>query len=881
MRHIAFQYSMDSDSGQSVFQLFTVVLMILALLVAPAAMGGIAGADSSGTQTQSTDNTFDVTVNETTVEVWDRSVLPLQTDSDAAETSVEAPDLRINDPDGTDSFDVRSDISVFGTDNVPVEYGDRDDADTAQWDGDATLVVAYLDESLTEEDIPDDGIMNQLPSSIAELDDFLADSATAENRTQLNDNVTFAEKDVTIDGDGTFADDVNLADDIDDPFDPGSGQYAMMLSDDPVVEIENNEVQDIADDPGTVIGLEQAAVHADESAIEVDDAEPGDDITVDVDTDLDDADDDVIHAVGIYSEETFTDAEFTLDVTEEFDELGDLDDEDLVLEHSIASVNGIADIATDISAAGMTLSEQEESGEFELQAVIERLADEAGVDTPELEATGDERLDASMTALQGSADGEITVETFEDFDEGEYQVVHVASENDTSQQFETTEEQITIEEEDDVDPDPDEPDLEIIEFDDVSIFEGQQADISAVIENDGDADADEVEVELDIDEVEEDIEAQTVDIGAGDAETVTFESVPTDGLSPDNYTMELDAVHPDTDASDTATATLTVSDTEVDDLDLELDRETIKVDRTTSATVTATFEDGTEEDVTDEATITSANDSIASVDDNVITGEGPGVVTITAAFDGASDTAQLEVLPVPAVEEDEEALNTTRQDLLPDDDDVVFTRSERNSPVYDTDDDETIYGFTGATSVEDVRIGGEIAGDANTSLLASAPERTGEPDDEVLAVSHLDLPEAAADGSGSMLMNVSVDAVDDLDADAEDVEAVRYNDTADEWQTLDAEVVDQDDEFITLRADVPGFSFFALTAEEDVDPDPDDDDISILAILGIGVLLLLIGYILLRSMRSDDSDDDSNSDGSDDSDAGVTESDDVTDDQSS
>ncbi|MFP4188042.1 MAG: hypothetical protein ACLFR5_01360, partial [Halobacteriales archaeon] len=72
---------------------------------------------------------------------------------------------------------------------------------------------------------------------------------------------------------------------------------------------------------------------------------------------------------------------------------------------------------------------------------------------------------------------------------------------------------------------------------------------------------------------------------------------------------------------------------------LSLDSTTLQTGETTTATVTT--EDGT--DVTSEATITSDDTGVATVSGNTVTGEGAGTATITAEYDGDTDSEELTV----------------------------------------------------------------------------------------------------------------------------------------------------------------------------------------------------------------------------------------------
>ena len=928
-----------------------IVLLAMLLLSAPTVFGGVMSDESVNSQVD--DDIITVSINDKEIDIWERSFLPLQADSGEAETSVTAPGLTIEDADGDTAQSVRDDIPVFGPDSAPVELTEHprassDDLQEFETEN-GQAVIAYLDEDVSQDDFTITDGIDLLPRSVSDLEDTL----DAENRSNLNDNVTFVEEEVDITEDGELEDPVDIADYIEDPFDPGAGHYAVMVSDDDVLEIEDNELRDVTDNGGTVVGVERVAVHTDELDVELDlsddldgvdvDLLPGDDLGVDIETETIE-DDDLVHAVGVYEEGTFIGSEFRLKLNEELNE--DLRLEDTTLEHEIETINGVFEADEDITIGGETLSEDRREGTFELQSVINSGLNELDIadeDRPDLEATGDRTLDASAFLTQGDDEQDVTVETLEDFADGEYQLVAVTSESSTSQAFETTEqtvtikstpfevtefEDVTIDEGDEADidveienlgeeegtqevtldiedvdeveqdvtidggateevtfedvatdglddgtydmtveteddaadadltveegDDPDPAEFEITEFEDQSVIEGETADIDVTIENVGDEDG-EQEVTLDIEDVDE-VE-QDVTIDGGETEEVTFEGVATDDLDTGEYDMTVETE----DAEEGAV--LTVEDDDEEEIELELERTTITQEQTTTATVTAIFESDDEQDVTDDAEtdITSTDESIATVDNGEISGgDDSGVVTIKAEYevdDGNSfeDNETLEVTSVPDdVDADEE-----REDLGISDD-VGVGESERNTPVYNPDADESVYLFSGVTSVDQVRVAGNIPDDdeMTTTRLNETPPDLAAPEDEVVAASHLSVSANVQDSSGVMFKNVSTDELEDVDADADDLQVVRFSDADEEWETLDVEVAEETDDVITLETDVPAFSNFAITAdveEDDDDDDPSDDDgIPTWAVIPVGILLVLIGFLALYALRENE-----------------------------
>jgi hypothetical protein len=96
----------------------------------------------------------------------------------------------------------------------------------------------------------------------------------------------------------------------------------------------------------------------------------------------------------------------------------------------------------------------------------------------------------------------------------------------------------------------------------------------------------------------------------------------------------------------TDTATLTVIGPTVEAISLTLADEQIEVGESTSATVEATYTNGTTVDVAQQASIESQS-GVASVSGATVTGEEAGTTTIEATFEGEEATASLEVAPAP------------------------------------------------------------------------------------------------------------------------------------------------------------------------------------------------------------------------------------------
>ncbi|GAB7019894.1 PKD domain-containing protein [Halostagnicola bangensis] len=84
--------------------------------------------------------------------------------------------------------------------------------------------------------------------------------------------------------------------------------------------------------------------------------------------------------------------------------------------------------------------------------------------------------------------------------------------------------------------------------------------------------------------------------------------------------------------------------TELESITVELAEAALEPGETTEATVTATFDDGTTETVTDEAVLSSADSEVASVDGTTIKGEANGDVSIVAEYsDGTTESDKIDL----------------------------------------------------------------------------------------------------------------------------------------------------------------------------------------------------------------------------------------------
>lgn len=195
---------------------------------------------------------------------------------------------------------------------------------------------------------------------------------------------------------------------------------------------------EIEDGTPTIIGVEQISFQrgSPSSVAAPDVAEPGDDLSFDIDTTNQFDQDDVTHTVLVYEEETFSDineGEFRINVTDRSEINSEFNlSEDAILEHEINEVNGVADVEDGIEVNGIDISDGRVSRSVSLGSVVDFVAEDINANPPsDTIGTMDEgevRLDASVTAVaQERPNQTVTVETADNWTSGEYRYVYIGA----------------------------------------------------------------------------------------------------------------------------------------------------------------------------------------------------------------------------------------------------------------------------------------------------------------------------------------------------------------------------------------------------------------------------------------------------------------------
>ncbi|WIV68863.1 CARDB domain-containing protein [Natrialbaceae archaeon AArc-T1-2] len=404
---------------------FLVAVMILAPIAGVIGMGGIGVAVANEEPPE--EELVDVTVDGEDVTIWDRSVLPLRADTEDGAVTVDNLWLDVITADGERESANRGSLAVFQAgESVTLTFdGEGTAANTDHYaEEDVQVLTGQVDESIDDlSDVPTSG-------------DELMDALSEDELDDLNENVEFNDPDEReIEKDGT----------LDYDYQPESGIHlAVIATGDDSLDVDDGDLE--ISDETTIIGTESLVAHEDFSEVNVGtEAEPGDDITFDVNAD--ELQGDVTHSVVLYDEDAFTGSEMNIKAEEDLS--SDFSSEDVTVQHEIESINGVQNVEDGIEVLGIELGEQSHTGVTELADIVGFLASEIDTDEPGTEVIGDEiELDTSTTVVDDvDPDTEITVETLEGWNEGDYRWVHVAT-GSSSDEIQTNTGVMMVEDED-------------------------------------------------------------------------------------------------------------------------------------------------------------------------------------------------------------------------------------------------------------------------------------------------------------------------------------------------------------------------------------------------------------------------------------------------
>lgn len=373
------------------------LVLLSVALPGPAVAGATAADEHADVET--------VTVTDN-VSIWERSLLPFRTEP-GGPTQIKGMSLFANVPE-QNTGDVplnKPVISVYNkSEPVAMEFESTAGAGTDDFAGeDAQLVAVQLENESSMQRFTDG-------FDVDEIQTLLADDPDSVSIEVLDD----AEGVGAIDEEGR----------LNASFTPKeSGGYLLMLatvdSGDGFV-VEDDRLR--TDGDVTVVGMDCAVVQDTKSVVKPEDRRvaPGDNISFQAESNLDA--DEVTHAIVVYRESELVSARATATVEGPIDR--SVSTEQLMVETTLDRIEGTSNVTAGTTLLSVNLS----NDEFGLPTEIDGLFDLVSTAPKQGQGQGqDDVLHASMTALETEPNGTIAVETTEEFPNGNYRFVHVAT----------------------------------------------------------------------------------------------------------------------------------------------------------------------------------------------------------------------------------------------------------------------------------------------------------------------------------------------------------------------------------------------------------------------------------------------------------------------
>jgi len=379
-----------------------VFVMAVALVLA----GPLSVMSTVGATPVAESQSISVTEN---VDVWERSPLTLRTTSEGP-TTIVAPRTFINVESaatGNLPLNKRTVTIHERNESINMSFEPRIGAGTRTLAGDeAQLLAVKLDRVPTTAGVDASNI------SAAALGDVFENNSDTTSSELLDD----AEGVGTIDENG----------ELNASYTPESGgAYGFVL----VTVNEGDDGLSVSDGNVsvngnvTVVGVEQAIVQDNASTVEPaqNPVNPGDNVTLDVDTEMED--ENATHAVMLVRRGELQRQSSTVTVSGELNE--SFSQDQITVENSFDNVSGVATVGDNTSIAGLNLSGTQSIPAIGLQGIFGVVVSEA-----ESDADGDV-IHASVTVVSADSDANVTVQTLDSWPNGAYQYVHVAVGNET------------------------------------------------------------------------------------------------------------------------------------------------------------------------------------------------------------------------------------------------------------------------------------------------------------------------------------------------------------------------------------------------------------------------------------------------------------------
>jgi len=401
--------------------------------------------------------------NDGQIQVWERGAYPLRTDDTGAATAVPLPGAQGGGvfgeelPEGADfnstdqGINSRNLVSIFGTEKNPAGVHDSGSIDISF---DASRAESN---ELNGQNRVDFYAARVTGEGGEGFPDDYSDAVTLYGSVEnANANLSFdaINEDEPLQSDGTY--------DTSYDFSPGHWIVYAVVNNGTAngFEIDNNNQDNITVDGDVVIvGADIVSVHEAESDVTEPESlisgntaefviRPGSGFSGQAEQ--------VTHTVALYKKNMFEESRF--DIVTNTSKFGpDFNASNgSQLEHSIANVEGVADVDSGITINGQDLSDGRltASGNLGLGAIIDRFAEDLGTNDPAtdpIDPINEEAvINASVTAKssQNVDSGIIQVDTLQEWDPGTYQWIAVSQPDDDSTSMSTETGTLVIDEPD-------------------------------------------------------------------------------------------------------------------------------------------------------------------------------------------------------------------------------------------------------------------------------------------------------------------------------------------------------------------------------------------------------------------------------------------------
>lgn len=226
----------------------------------------------------------------------------------------------------------------------------------------------------------------------------------------------------------------------------------------------------------------------------------------------------------------------------------------------------------------------------------------------------------------------------------------------------------------------------------------------------------------------------------------------------------------------------------IEEIEVAVVDDRIPVGESTGFTVDGTFTDGSVSEVTDNADlelelVTGEDRATIDADENEVTGDAQGAVTLEATLQGETDTAELDVF---------------REETG----DVQDNRVE----------------FEEVESTQSVEFEGDVDDDSEVTVSEGTrpPEEAPEPPADVtpVVVPDYEVPEEAADTPASIELEIPEDRLEEVGLDEDELEsrlvALREEPDGNGYDPVTIVDIDTDGSGATVTIETPGFSTFIL-----------------------------------------------------------------------